>query len=320
MTDTTAPRTVVVLAGGLSHERDVSLRSGRRVADSLISRGHRVTMREPDSTLLASLAAQSPDLVWPALHGASGEDGSLRALLDAQGLAYVGSEAAAAQLAWHKPTAKVLVARAGYQTPESITLPRETFRELGATQVLEGVLQHLGTPVVVKPAMGGSAQGVTVVTEAGDLPRAVVDAYTYGETALIERKVFGTEVSIGVIDTGSGPFALPAVEIVPRSGVYSFEARYSAGETQFFTPARLDDSVAEVASEAALAIHQTLGLRHLSRIDLIIDSEGTPWFLEANVLPGLTETSLVPQGILAAGLDLGAVYEAIGEVAIRDAR
>ncbi|RFA17225.1 D-alanine--D-alanine ligase [Subtercola boreus] len=320
MTDTRATRTVVVLAGGISHERDVSLRSGRRVADSLLARGHRVTMREPDSSLLAFLESSAPDLVWPALHGASGEDGSLRALLDAQGIAYVGSEAAAAQLAWHKPTAKVLVSRAGFQTPGSITLPRETFRELGATQVLDGVLKHLGTPLVVKPAMGGSAQGVTVVAEASDLPRAVVDAYTYGDIGLIEKKVLGTEVSVGVIDTGEGPFSLPAVEIVPRSGVYSFEARYSAGETQFFTPARLDASVAAAASEAALAIHQTLGLRHLSRIDLIIDSSGTPRFLEANVMPGLTETSLVPQAILAAGLDLGAVYEALGEVAIRDAR
>ncbi|RFA17490.1 D-alanine--D-alanine ligase [Subtercola boreus] len=320
MTDTRATRTAVVLAGGISHERDVSLRSGRRVADSLLARGHRVSMREPDSSLLAFLEATAPDLVWPALHGASGEDGSLRALLDAQGIAYVGSEAAAAQLAWHKPTAKVLVSRAGFNTPDSVTLPRETFRELGATQVLDGVLKHLGTSLVVKPAMGGSAQGVTVVAEASDLPRAVVDAYTYGDIALIEKEVLGTEVSVGVIDTGEGPFALPAVEIVPRSGVYSFEARYSAGETQFFTPARLDESVAAAASEAALAIHQTLGLRHLSRIDLIIDASGAPWFLEANVMPGLTETSLVPQAIVAAGLDLGSVYEALGEVAIRDAR
>lgn len=320
MTDTPATRSVIVLAGGISHERDVSLRSGRRVADSLIARGHRVVLREPDSSLLAALAEAAPDLVWPALHGASGEDGSLRALLDAQGIAYVGAEAAAAQLAWHKPTAKVLVERAGYRTPESITLPRETFRELGASQVLGGVLKHLGTPVVVKPAAGGSAQGVTVVENEADLPRAVVDAYTYGETALIERKVMGTEVSIGVVDTGEGAFALPAVEIVPRSGVYSFEARYSAGETQFYTPARLGTEVAATAAEAALAIHQALGLRHISRIDLIIDGDGTPWFLEANVLPGLTETSLVPQAIVAAGLDLGQVYEAIGEVAIRDAR
>jgi D-alanine-D-alanine ligase len=319
MTESSPARSVVVLAGGISHEREVSLRSGRRVADSLLQRGHTVVIREPDSTLLAYLAETSPDVVWPALHGASGEDGSLRALMDAQGIAYVGSESAAAQLAWHKPTAKVLVSRAGYATPDSITLPRETFRELGASQVLDGVIRHLGTPVVVKPAMGGSAQGVTVVESDTELPRAVVDAYTYGETALIERKVLGTEVSVGVLDTGDGPFALPAVEIVPRSGVYSYEARYNAGETQFYTPARLDRSAAGAATEAALGIHRTLGLRHISRIDLIIDGAGTPWFLEANVLPGLTETSLVPQAILAAGLNLGEVYESLGEAAIRDA-
>ncbi|GAA0990637.1 D-alanine--D-alanine ligase family protein [Subtercola frigoramans] len=320
MTDSPAKRSVVVLAGGISHEREVSLRSGRRVADSLMARGHRVTMREPDSTLLSFLEDASPDLVWPALHGASGEDGSLRALLSAQGIAYVGSESASAQLAWHKPTAKVLVSRAGFATPESITLPRETFRELGASQVLDGVLKHLGTPVVVKPAMGGSAQGVTVVENDVDLPRAVVDAYTYGETALIEQKIVGTEISIGVLDTGAGAFALPAVEIVPRSGVYSYEARYNAGETEFFTPARLEDDWAEAAAHAALSIHQTLGLRHLSRIDLIIDDSGIPWFLEANVMPGLTETSLVPLAIVADGLSLGSVYEQLGELAIRDSR
>ncbi|UFS58361.1 D-alanine--D-alanine ligase family protein [Subtercola endophyticus] len=320
MTDSSPARTVVVLAGGISHEREVSLRSGRRVADSLLQRGHRVIMREPDSSLLSFLADTDADIVWPALHGASGEDGSLRALMDAQGIAYVGSQSAAAQLAWHKPTAKVLVSRAGFATPDSITLPRETFRELGASQVLDGVIRHLGTPLVVKPAMGGSAQGVTVVESADELPRAVVDAYTYGETALIERKVLGTEISVGVLDTGEGPTALPAVEIVPRSGVYSYEARYNAGETQFYTPARLDDRAAAAAAEAALGIHAALGLRHISRVDLIVDAEGTPWFLEVNVLPGLTETSLVPQGIVAAGLDLGAVYEALGEAAIRDAR
>ncbi|GGF36924.1 D-alanine--D-alanine ligase family protein [Subtercola lobariae] len=319
MTDSTPARTVVVLAGGISHEREVSLRSGRRVADSLLQRGHTVVIREPDSSLLSYLADTAPDLVWPALHGASGEDGSLRALLDAQSIAYVGSEATAAQLAWHKPTAKVLVSRAGFATPDSITLPRETFRELGASQVLNGVSKHLGTPVVVKPAMGGSAQGVTVVESEAELPRAVVDAYTYGETALIERKIIGTEVSVGVLDSGAGAFTLPAVEIVPRSGVYSYEARYNAGETQFYTPARLTPSAASAAAEAALAIHATLGLRHISRIDLIIDAEGAPWFLEANVLPGLTETSLVPQAILAAGLNLGEVYESLGEAAIRDA-
>ncbi|WP_291050791.1 D-alanine--D-alanine ligase [Herbiconiux sp.] len=316
MSDNSTPRTVVVLSGGISHERDVSLRTGRRVADALIGRGHSVIVREPDANLLPFLAETRPDVVWPALHGASGEDGALRALLDMLGVPYVGSQAKAARLAWQKPTAKVLVERAGFATPRWVTLPRDTFRELGATQVLDLVLTSLGSELVVKPAMGGSALGVGVLGSADDLPRAVVDAYTYGEVALIEQRARGVEISIGIVDLGEGPIALPAVEIEPRSGVYSFEARYNAGETSFYAPARLDPESAATARDTALAIHAALGLRHISRIDLIIDDAGTPWFLEANVLPGLTETSTVPQGILAAGLSLAEVYEKLSEVAI----
>ncbi|PJJ65305.1 D-alanine--D-alanine ligase family protein [Compostimonas suwonensis] len=311
---------VVVLAGGISHERDVSLRSGRRVASTLTGAGHRVVVRDPDASLLPDIARSRPDVIWPALHGASGEDGALRALLDGEGIPYVGSRADSARLAWFKPTAKSLVSRAGFATPDSITLPKDTFRELGANSVLERVLSSFGVPLVVKPAQGGSAQGVTIVDSADDLPRAMVDAYTYADVALIERKIVGTEVAIAVIDTGDGPVALPAVEIEPLSGVYSFEARYNAGETLFYTPARLSDEASALAGRTAVAIHELLGLRHISRVDLIIDAEGVPWFLEANVLPGLTETSLVPQAIEAAGLDLGTVYGQLAQAAIRDAQ
>ena len=309
---------IVVLAGGISHERDISLRSGRRVADSLAARGHRVTVLEPDSSLLAYLADNRPDVVWPALHGASGEDGALRALLELTGIPFVGSRTDASRLAWSKPTAKTLVARAGVATPESVTLPKETFRELGANSVLATVLAGLGTSLVVKPAQGGSAQGVTIVVDGADLPRAMVDAYTYSDVALIERKIDGSEVSVAVIDTGDGPIALPAVEIVPVGGAYTFDARYNAGETRFYVPARLASEVtARVAETAALA-HTALGLRHLSRIDLIVDADGVPWFLEANVLPGLTETSIAPQAIEADGRHLGEVYAALAAAAIRD--
>jgi len=318
MSEDTTPRTVVVLAGGISHERDVSLRSGRRVADALAQRGHQVMVRDPDATLLEFLDESRPDVVWPALHGASGEDGALRSLLDMLGIAYVGSQGKSSRLAWQKPTAKVLVERAGLSTPRWVTLPRDTFRELGATQVLARVLDSLGSDLVVKPAMGGSALGVSVIESGDDLPRAVVDAYTYGEVALIEHRVRGVEVSVGIIDLGDGAFALPVVEIEPRSGVYSYEARYNAGETSFYTPARLSDDVAARAQTVALETYNILGLRHISRIDLIIDEAGVPWFLEANVLPGLTETSMVPQAILAAGFSLGSVYEKLSEVAIAE--
>lgn len=314
-----APTRVLVLAGGISHERDVSLRSGRRVADSLLEHGIKVELRDTDATLLSYLRESPPDVVWPALHGASGEDGALRGLLDFMGVPYVGSRAGASRLAWDKPTAKTVVERAGVNTPASIALPRDAFRELGAHSILEGIADEFSGPLVVKPAQGGSAQGVTIVDDRAILPRAMVDAYTYCDVALIEQKIVGTEIAIGIIDSGEGPVALPVVEIEPLSGVYSFEARYNAGETRFFVPARLSPEIASRAAEAALAAHRALGMRHISRIDLIIDGAGTAWFLEANVLPGLTETSILPQALEAAGHDLGWVYSALADAAIAEA-
>lgn len=307
--------TIAVLSGGISHEREVSLRSGRRVADALIARGHKVTIIDPDASLFATLASLKPDVVWPALHGASGEDGAILDLLRAAGYSYVGPSAQAARLAWSKPVAKTLVSRAGVATAPSLTIAREAFRELGAGSVLELISSELGNHVVVKPASGGSAQGVSIVTQAEDLPRAMVDAFTYHDVALIEKYISGTEVAVTVTDGPSGAQALPAVEIVPLEGVYSFEARYNAGETTFFVPARLSDQVSAAIASAAVTVHETLGLSQISRIDLIVDDSGVPWFLEANSLPGLTETSSAPLAIEASGVDVGALYEALARAA-----
>lgn len=314
MTGTTS---VVVLSGGISHERDVSLRSGRRVVDALSRLGWQVTTAEPDARLLPALVAQRPDVVWPALHGASGEDGSLRALLDVSGLSYVGARGPAARLAWDKPTAKRIVATAGGGTPDSVTLTREVFREIGAHSAIDTILGSMHERLVVKPARGGSAQGVTVVESAEQLPRALMDAFTYADEALIEQRILGTEIALSVIETEAGPEALPAVEIQPRSGFYGFEERYTAGATRFTTPARIPADVAEAAGELALLAHRAMGLRHLSRTDAIVDRDGKPWFLETNVMPGLTETSLLPQALLSTGRDLSSAYAAITERALR---
>jgi D-alanine-D-alanine ligase len=313
-----ATTSVVVLSGGISHERDVSLRSGRRVVDALSRLGWHITTAEPDAKLLPALLAQRPDVVWPALHGASGEDGSLRALLDVSGLTYIGSRGPAARLAWDKPTAKRVVGTAGGDTPASVTLTREVFREIGARSAIDTILGSMPEGLVVKPARGGSAQGVTVVEAADQLPRALMDAFTYADEALIEQRIVGTEIAVGVLDADGGPEALPAVEIVPRSGFYGFEERYTAGETRFYTPARIDADVAAAAGELALLAHASMGLRHLSRADLIVDADGRPWFLESNVMPGLTETSLLPQALLSTGRDLSSAYAAITERALAD--
>jgi D-alanine-D-alanine ligase len=314
---------VLVLAGGLSHERDVSLRSGRRVAEALREEGLEVEVADADATLLARLEGPAgpggrPDVVLPVLHGAAGEDGGVREVLELVGLPYVGSTPSACRLAFDKPTAKAVVATAGLAVPASAALAHATFRELGAARVLEALVERLGLPLVVKPGRGGSSLGMTVVREAGALPAAMVAAFAYGDTALVERYVEGVEVAVGVLDGAeTGPEPLPAVEIVPDGGVYDYAARYTAGATEFFVPARLSPEAAEAAAAAALTAHRALGLRDLSRTDLIVDAAGTPWFLEVNVAPGMTETSLFPQAVAAAGRSLGAVYRTLVETAAR---
>ncbi len=312
---------VVVLAGGLSHERDVSLRSGRRVAEALRGVGLEVVERDVDGSLLAALSADPPSCVVPMLHGESGEDGAIREVLDLLGVPYVGAGPAACRTAFDKPVAKAVVERVGIVTPVSACLPHETFRELGAAQVMDAVVARLGLPVVVKPARSGSALGCALVSEAGGLPDAMVGAFAYGPVALIERYVGGTEVAVPVIDDGTGPRALPAVAIVPDGPIYDYTARYTAGSTEFTVPAALPAAVLEECARVAVAAHEALGLRELSRSDLVVGDDGTVTFLEVNVAPGFTETSLVPLSVEAAGLDLGEVLAALVRAAsARDAR
>lgn len=304
-TGTTTDLRVLVLAGGLSYERDVSLKSGRRVLDALRSAGIEAEQRDADVSLLPALQSDPPDAVVIALHGATGEDGSLRGVLDLCDVPYVGCDARSARLAWDKPSAKAVLREAGIPTPDWVALPHDRFSELGAVAVLDRIVDRLGLPLMVKPAQGGSGLGAAVVRDAGAVPAAMVGCFAYDSTALVERYVAGMDVAVSVVDLGDGPQALPAVEIVPRNGVYDYAARYTAGLTTWHSPARLEPDVAAEVSRTALAAHTALGLRDLSRVDLIVDHEGRPHVLEVNVSPGMTETSLLPLAVQAAGLDFG---------------
>ncbi len=310
-----SPR-VLILAGGLSHEREVSLRSGRRVAEALRESGCEVTVTDVDDQLLDTLRSGRVDVVWPLLHGVSGEDGAVRDVLELVGVPYVGSDPAACRLSWDKSVAKGLVQEAKLATPRFVALPHGIFRELGANRVLSSIVEKLGLPLVVKPARGGSALGASAVREASALPRAMVDCFAYGDVAMVEQRISGVEVAVTVLDTGSGPVALPPVEIVPDSGFYDYDARYIAGATEFFCPARLAETASEAVKAAALTAHKAFGLRHVSRTDLIVDESGEPWFLEVNVAPGMTETSLLPLSIEAAGLSAPSVYRQLVERAL----
>lgn len=301
---------VLVLAGGLSHERDVSIRSGRRVAETLRAAGISAHVHDVDGELLGYLQQARPDVVWPILHGSTGEDGSVRDLLDLVGVPYVGTDAAGSRVAWNKPVAKTLLQRAGASTPRFTTLPQTLFRELGTREVLARALDVLGLPLVVKPASGGSALGVSVVREAAALPQAMVACFAYGDEALLEQHVEGVEVAVSVVDLGDGPQALPSVEIV-TDGAYDYDARYNPGRSEYFVPGRLTQAQERAAAELAVLAHQVLGLRHLSRTDMIVDGGGVAWVLDINVAPGMTETSLFPQAAEASAYGIDELYTAL---------
>ncbi|MGW1682714.1 D-alanine--D-alanine ligase family protein [Saccharopolyspora sp. NPDC002376] len=313
-------RWVAVLAGGLSHEREVSLRSGRRLSAALRSVGLTVAEWDADARLLSRVEQERPDAVVVALHGGEGENGAVQAVLEMLDVPYVGTGPHACRRAWDKPTAKAELSRAGLATPDWVSLPHSTFRELGAQAVLDALVAKLGLPLMLKPDQGGSALGAQVVREAAELPSAMVGALSYGDTVLVEQFVEGTEVAITVIDGPDGPEALPAVQIEPADGVYDYTARYTAGLTSYHAPAEISPEAAAAAGELAIAAHRLLGLRDVSRTDAIIDRDGTPHFLEVNVSPGLTETSLLPMAVEAAGRSMGEVFAGLVERAIARAR
>ena len=299
---------VLVLCGGLSPERDVSIRSGRRVAEALRTQGMAVTVSDADADLLQRLDATQPDCVLPALHGAGGEDGSLADVLDAVGIPYIGSSADSARIAFDKAVAKAAVRHWGLPTPDSVALPHSMFRELGAPQLMHRLVDRLKLPLIVKPTRGGSALGAAIVHDVNELPSAMVGAFAYGDVVLVERYIAGTELAVSIVEGDDGPIVLPAVEVVPDSGFYDYNARYTAGTTEFFAPARVSADVTRAVEELALTVHTNMVLRDYSRIDLIVSPEDVPHFLEVNVSPGITETSLLPQAVEAASRDLGALF------------
>ncbi|MDR1450060.1 MAG: D-alanine--D-alanine ligase [Propionibacteriaceae bacterium] len=306
---------IVVLAGGLSHEREVSLSSGRRVSAALRALGRQVVEADIHAGLIGQLADLGQPVVLPLLHGGTGEDGAVREALGLIGLPYVGATGPASRLTYDKAIATPVVARAGLAVPERVVLPHDMFRELGAAAIVNLIVTKLGLPVFVKPATSGSALGAGKVDTVAELPAAMVRAYNYGRVAVVEKFIEGVEVAVPVIDTGSGPRAWPAVEIRPDSGVYDYEARYTMGATKFICPADLSLATAERVAAAALAAYQALALRDIGRIDLIVDKSGVPVFLEGNVAPGMTETSTVPLSIEAAGDDFGAVLAQLVDLA-----
>jgi D-alanine-D-alanine ligase len=303
---------VAVLKGGRSLERSVSLRSGARVADALERLGHDVVQIDVAGDLMARLRDARPEVAFVAMHGRDGEDGTIQELLEIAGVPYTGSRPLACARATDKVMAKHLMVEAGIPTPDFFAFNETAFRDLGAADALPAIEERLAFPIVVKPAGGGSALGVKFARTAADVPAALVAAFSYDARVLLERHVAGRDLAVSILDDEP----LPIVEAVPREeGFYDFEARYEIGRTEFTCPARLPEAVAERARELALATHRLLGCRGFSRVDLMLAADGELFVLEADPIPGLTETSLLPQAAEAAGIPFDALVGRILELA-----
>lgn len=315
---TERPRRIAVLSGGLSLEREVSLRSGERVAEALAEHGHTVKRLDLDASMVERLLDGDFELAYLALHGRAGEDGTVQGLLDLLDLPYTGPGAVASALAWDKVVCKGTLRRAGIATPPWAALSVEAIRDLGAVRALDRLETHLGSPLMVKPAQGGASMGVRQVSATSDveeLSAALVGAFSYHDVALVERHISGAEVAVSVV--AGRP--LPPVEIVPRQGTYDYAARYTHGEAGFFAPARLDPATLARCEEAAVAAYEAVGCRHVTRVDFIVDADGCPWVLELDTCPGMTETSLLPLAAQTHGWPFEQLCDVIAGLALGDA-
>ena len=302
---------MAVLKGGRSLERGVSLRSGARVEDALERLGHEVLGLDVGADLVKRLTAAEPHVAFVAMHGVGGEDGTAQELLEILGIPFTGPGAAACARCMDKSLAKRAMREAGVPTPDWFAFSETAFRELGAADALGALERRLGFPLVVKPSRGGSSLGVRFAATRAEVPQALVAAFSYDDRVLLERFVDGRELAVSVL----GDEALPVVEAIPAEGDrYDFEARYQIGRTRFVCPAELGGGEREAVTEAALATYRALGCTGFARIDLILAEDG-PWVLEANAIPGLTDTSLLPQAAEAAGLSFEQLVERIVDLA-----
>jgi D-alanine-D-alanine ligase len=304
---------VAVLKGGRSLERQVSLRSGARVEDALERLGHEVHGLDVGADLVPRLRALDPDVAFVALHGRDGEDGTVQELLEALGIAYTGSGVSACMRCMDKVLAKHAMRDAGLPTPDFFAFTATAFKELGAADALDAIEERLAFPIVVKPADQGSALGIRFARAPSDVPGAIVGAFSYSPRVLLERHVHGRELAVAVL----GDEALPVLEVVPRAeDSYDFSARYTIGRTTFVCPAPIGPELTARAQALALDVFRLLGCRGFARVDLMLEeSTGELFVLEANAIPGLTDTSLVPQAAEAAGISFDAFVGRVLELA-----
>lgn len=280
---------VAVVMGGISHEKEVSVRTGTGVTAALKERGYNAVPLIVADDALQQIGDAKPDVVFIALHGRFGEDGALQGALEMMHIPYTGSDVCASAVAMNKLLTKRIAETVGVRCPRSMSLDEISF------------------PAIVKPNREGSTVGMHIVRNQADLNAALKDATTLDSTVLVEEFVEGTEVTVAVLCGES----LPVLEIVPKSGFYDYASKYTKGATDYICPARIDAQVAALVQEWSKKVYDVLGCRGVARADFMINQSGMPYFLEINTIPGMTETSLVPKAAAQMGLNYGDVCERV---------
>ncbi|GBF11594.1 D-alanine--D-alanine ligase [Tepidibacillus sp. HK-1] len=304
---------VAVIYGGKSKEREVSLRSGKGVANALKAKGCNV--KEIDFTSMDFISSlQGVDLVYLALHGRFGEDGRIQGLLDILEIPYVGSGVLASALAMDKAKAKRIFDYVGIRVAKDLFVQIEDKERLN----FDAIEEDFGFPLVVKPNQEGSTIGLSIVKNKSELKEAINHAFTFDKQILIEEFISGTEVTVAVLETASEIQALPIIEIIPnKNQYYDYESKYAPGGSDHIIPARINKETEGLLKKWAIEAHRQLGCETLSRVDFIIPSDGSlPVILEVNTLPGMTETSLYPDAAKAIGLSYEDIVYKLVEITL----
>lgn len=308
-----APLKILVLLGGDSSEREVSLSSGGRVAAALRARGHTVTEADPAGDPLAVLpAAKAADVVWMALHGGTGEDGTIQALFDLAGVGYTGSGHLASALAMDKDLSKHLFLAAGVPTADWWMARADRGEDWRTPDYAARAVIALGLPIVVKPSKQGSTVGLSIVKATESLGDAVAEAFRHDDEVMLEAYIPGRELTVGVL----GDWMMPVGEIIPKHEIYDYECKYTAGMAEELFPAPLEPAVRDEAQRLARLAYEALKLRGCARIDFRLHPDGGLYCLEANTLPGMTGTSLVPQAAQADGVSFPELCERVALAAL----
>jgi len=292
---------VGVLMGGLSREREISLRTGKAIHKALLEKGYNACAIDVDRNIAESLIKKKIEIAFIALHGRYGEDGTIQGMLEMMGIPYTGSDVLASALALHKVMSKKILLHEKIETPDFEYFRREEIEREPGKKV------SLPLPVVVKPAREGSTIGITIVKKEEELLRALKEAGKYDEEILVEAFVKGKEITVGILND----IALPIIEIAPKSGFYDYHSKYTKGETEYIIPARIPREKYLHAQEISLRAFKALGCSGCARVDLMTDEEGNPFVIDVNTMPGMTETSLLPKAAEHVGISFGELAERI---------